>query len=88
MDLCFSKIFATIYRHRSSKCSTFSKAAFTGKIHCPQVTLISYRDQANQAEMELVKLVSAKTYAFLTYLEMEISREEDAKKGGKGIQSR
>lgn len=50
------------------------------------MTLISYRDQANQAEMELVKVASAKAFAFLTYLEMEISREEDAKKGAKGIQ--
>lgn len=53
-----------------------------------QMTLISCRDRASQAEKVLVEAASAKTCAFPTYLKVEISREEDTRKKVKGIQYR
>lgn len=47
--------------------------------------MISCRDRANRAEKELVASASAKAHALLTYLEVEISRAEDARKGAKGM---
>lgn len=69
-----------MHRHPCNKCLTLGKAASTGQIYCPQMTLISYRDQASQAEEELVQAASAKVCAFPTYLKMKMSREEDARK--------
>lgn len=65
---------------------TWGKAAFAGEVYCAQMTVIRSRDLASQAEEEQVKSALAMARASLTYLEMDISREEDARKRAKEIQ--